>query len=358
MAELSPKTNDQDKKRITVRDIAAELGLHFTTVAEALRDSPRVKEATKKKVREAAERMGYQADPMLAALSAYRTSKRKPSFQGILVWINGFDSPDFFEKGTGFYRETYLGAKKRCEELGYRLEMFWIAESGMTPERATQVLHDRKASGVIVGPMPHGVDELGLLWDTFCSVRIGYSLKDSKLTTVITDQFGNALMLHDKMKRYGFERIGFCCPEHIDRRTNNQWLGGYLAAQQLLDPDKQLKPYIEREKVPNPEAFINWVKEQKPDVIISGGGHRYLELLEKNGYLVPNDVNVVSLHADSVDGDLAGVVQNGINVGNVSVDHLVGIIHRFKVGLESHPKIVTVAGDWVDSERFQPPERK
>lgn len=352
MKKQTGKEPNEISRRVTVRDIAADIGVHFTTVAEALRDSPRVKEATKKKVRAAAERMGYRADPMLSALSAYRTQNRKPSFQGTLVWINGFSERDFFSKSHGFYNDCYAGAQRRCKELGYRLEPFWMSEPGMTPARASQILDSRQTSGVIVGPMPHGVDELDLFWDKFCSVRIGYSLRNSELTTIIADQFGNTRMLFEKLKALGFSRIGFSCPQQLDDRTNNHWSGGYLAAQQTLNEQDQLSPYFDPSNEVDHQAFVKWVKEQRPDVIITGGGKRYFEVLEAHGYAIPDQIKIVSLHADSVDGDLAGVIQNGKNVGVVSVDHLVGVIHRFKVGLETHPKVVTVLGEWKEGASF------
>ncbi len=352
------KPNGESKRLVTVRDIAAELGIHFTTVAEALRDSPRVKDTTKKRVKDAAERMGYKAEPMLSALSTYRARKQNPVIQGILVWINGFDSKDFFSTGSGFYPECYLGAQKRCSELGYKLEPFWMSEPGMTPARASKILQDRKASGVIVGPMPLGFEELELDWDSLCSVRIGYSLKKYDLTTIIADQFGNARLLHEKLLNFGFQRIGFSCPRILDHRTNNHWLGGYLAAQESLPSDQRLAPFVEQDLNHDPSKFLSWVKSQRPDVIMIGGGLRYYQLLLENGYSVPGEICVVSLHADSHGESLAGISQNGKNVGIVAVDHLVGIIHGFKVGLETRPKTVTILGEWKDCSSFVPPSAK
>ncbi|MBK1876459.1 LacI family DNA-binding transcriptional regulator [Pelagicoccus mobilis] len=355
MTAPKPKPENKSDRRVTVREIAAEIGVHFTTVAEALRDSPRVKEATKKKVRETADRMGYQADPMLSALSAYRTQNRTPAFQGILVWINGFETRDFFSKGKGFYQDCYLGAQQRCQELGYKLEPFWMSEPGMTASRASQILHDRNASGVIVGPMPHNVDELNLFWDTFCSVRIGYSLKDSELTNITADQYENARLLYTKLHDFGFKRIGFSCSQLMNVRTNNLWLGGYLAAQKDLTAGMNLTPFLEKDTADDGREFLKWVKEQQPDVIMAADGLRYISLLQKSGYTFPGDMEVVSLHADTPQGDLAGITQNGMNVGIVSVDHLVGIIHRFRVGLETHTKTVAVVGEWKDSPNFKRP---
>ncbi|MCF7803621.1 MAG: LacI family transcriptional regulator [Candidatus Marinimicrobia bacterium] len=49
-------------KQITLKDLAAELDLHFTTVSKALRDHPGVSPKTKKRVRKLAQEMNYFPD--------------------------------------------------------------------------------------------------------------------------------------------------------------------------------------------------------------------------------------------------------------------------------------------------------
>jgi len=78
------------KERVSIRDIAEKLRMHHTTVSLALRDSPLLKKATREKIQAAVEEFGYRPDPMLAALTAYRQSKRKASFHAVNAWINNW----------------------------------------------------------------------------------------------------------------------------------------------------------------------------------------------------------------------------------------------------------------------------
>jgi LacI family transcriptional regulator len=59
-------------RRVTLRDLADETGLSQAAVSYALRGM-RVPEETQARVREAAERLGYQADPIARALASGRT---------------------------------------------------------------------------------------------------------------------------------------------------------------------------------------------------------------------------------------------------------------------------------------------
>ena len=59
-------------RRVTLRDLAEDTGLSQAAVSYALRGM-RVPEETQTRVREAAERLGYQADPIARALASGRT---------------------------------------------------------------------------------------------------------------------------------------------------------------------------------------------------------------------------------------------------------------------------------------------
>ena len=58
---------------VTQRDIARELGVAVSTVSRSLSDVPGIPEATKERVRQAAERLGYRRDAHAASL---RTAAR------------------------------------------------------------------------------------------------------------------------------------------------------------------------------------------------------------------------------------------------------------------------------------------
>ena len=59
-APVPPALPDSDHERPTLKTIAAETGLAVATVSRALKDAPDIGEATKRRVREAAARLGYR----------------------------------------------------------------------------------------------------------------------------------------------------------------------------------------------------------------------------------------------------------------------------------------------------------
>src|SRR5262245_16926091 len=85
---LTLKMEPEPTPRITVRQIARRLNVSHTTVSRALKDDPRISVAVRKKIRGAAETLGYRPDPMLSALAAYRKGQTKKSIGAELAWIN------------------------------------------------------------------------------------------------------------------------------------------------------------------------------------------------------------------------------------------------------------------------------
>ncbi|MFN3722088.1 MAG: LacI family transcriptional regulator [Paracoccaceae bacterium] len=57
---VSPPRPDSDHERPTLKTIAAETGLAVATVSRALKDAPDIGEATKRRVRDTAARLGYR----------------------------------------------------------------------------------------------------------------------------------------------------------------------------------------------------------------------------------------------------------------------------------------------------------
>ena len=138
--------------RVTLKDIAAKVGVTKTAVSLALRDSPGISQATREKIRRVAGEMGYVADPILQRLAAYRHPGNESQFPGVIGWLNHWDDP----KRLRSYHEFELywqGAKLAAKRLGYRLEEF-IWPAGLTAKLAEQQLLERGVLGLLIPP--HG----------------------------------------------------------------------------------------------------------------------------------------------------------------------------------------------------------
>ncbi|HRE80630.1 MAG TPA: helix-turn-helix domain-containing protein, partial [Opitutaceae bacterium] len=76
-----------ENRRVTQLDVARKARVHRATVSMAFRNHPNIPAATRQRILQIAERMGYVPDPMLAALAAYRTRIRPSGYHGVIAWV-------------------------------------------------------------------------------------------------------------------------------------------------------------------------------------------------------------------------------------------------------------------------------
>ena len=104
------------KRRVTLADVAKQAGVHTTTVSLALRNHPRLPEATRQRLRALAEKMGYTPDPAMQALVAYRKNIGHHSYGLRLAYLTNWSTQWGWKKALG-HDQFYQGATARGREL-------------------------------------------------------------------------------------------------------------------------------------------------------------------------------------------------------------------------------------------------
>lgn len=328
--------------RVTVRDIAKAVGCHYTTVAAALRNSPKVAEATKKKVMETAERLGYRPDPYLSALNSYKRNADTPAFKAIIAWIDNYPRFHGVRQFTTF-EEYFQGAKARAEELGYQLEEFWAGNPEIRMPRLVSMLKARNIQGVLLAPQPRYGTHYDFEWDQFSVVTFGYSIASPKLTTISNHQYGSTLILHRKLTELGYRRIGLHLLRSHDERLEHAYSGAYLALEARKPKKDRLSPLFE--DVHEFEAFRDWLKKEKPEAIITNTDHLH-QWTERLKLRIPEDIAITMLTVPRNERFYAGIHQNGITTGRTAVEIVDGMVRRGQSGLPEKPMKVLIDGEW------------
>jgi len=100
---------------------------------------------------------------------------------------------------------------------------------------------------------------------------------------------------------------------------------------------------------------VAWFKKHRPEVVISQHDE-ILGWLNELGVNVPNETGFVHLNCPT-SGEVAGIFQNNIQVGQAAVDFLVGMIFRNKRGVPVLPHSVLVEGTWMEGPTLLPSAR-
>lgn len=345
---------DAHGKRITMRDIAQQLGISHVTVSYALRGLPRVSANLRKRICEEAKRLGYRPDPMLRALSAYRRVNSAPVIRASLAWLCCWDSPEKMRKFREFH-SYWLGVKDVAERHGYRLEEF-VPSPQLSISRIQQIMRARGIQGVLIPP-PQGTfgQKLDAFdWSGFAVVKFGHSHPGLAVSLVTSAHSFNAILAMNRMTTLGYRRIGFVITDYARVRT--QFLGGVLRAQSDL-PEKNRVPFLCLADTPRDSTLLKeWLCRERPDAVLTND-RQVPAMLRVLGVRVPQDIGlaVLSIH----DGNAsAGIDQNPLEIGKAACETVVSLILHGSLGAPAHPRELLVEGSWVDGPSLPPRHQK
>lgn len=324
--------------------------MHLATVSRALRNDPQIGQVTALEVRRVAQEMGYQPDPMLTALSSYRSQIKKPEYHATIAWLSNSSTRDGWNNCTTF--DLYFqGARERASQLGYKLEVFWLREPGMTPKRATSILRSRGISGLIVAPQPTPKMGVRLDWDYFSAVALGHTTAWPQLHIVTNDQFHSMATAIQRVRAHGYSRIGLAVHHRGDGRSGHRWTGAFLAQKQYW-PVKNQIPILSIEGITQAK-LRDWLKKYRPDAVIS-----YVAMvkgLRELGYQIPGDLGFATFGGSPEEESqfIAGIDENASLTGYAAVDRVVGMIQHGERGIPKVPQCLLVEGTWREGETLR-----
>lgn len=178
--------------RVTLNDVARQAGVSPAAVSIVMRDVTGVSDATRARVRAAAEELGYRPDVRARSLAG-----RKSRFLGVMFGV-----------GVGsFHFDLLDGLYAAAEEHGHSLVLTALT-AGRDERKAAQALQDFRLDGLIMLGPP---SERPLLAGAVPVVVIGWHVDDPLVDSVRTsDQHGMALAV-EHLAALGHRRIA-----HLD----------------------------------------------------------------------------------------------------------------------------------------------
>ena len=337
------------KHRVTIREIAAEAGVHFTTVGLALRKSPQLATATGERIRKIAKVMGYQPDPVLGALSAYRRKRGPRPKRATLAWINNWPVRESMYK-ISVFQEYFDGAGARAAELGYGLEEFWLYDKGMTASRMGEILRARGIEGILLAPQPRVGARPPLAYEHFAVVCFGYTLQPYDFHLVTNHHFHSMNLILEHLVVRGYRRIGLFVAAESDQKVENSWHGGLALALRRIPGLEEIPPLFQ--PILAEQELSHWLQDYHPDVVVSQS--EALSILRKLGYHVPQQVGFVSLSVESQSSSISGIFQNSPHIGAAAVDMLNTLLHNRERGIPPTPTRLLVESSWREGTTLRP----
>jgi DNA-binding LacI/PurR family transcriptional regulator len=330
---------------VSMKDIAAHVGVHVSTVSLALQDSPKIRPETKRRITEAANQLGYRHNPYLSTLMRSRRVRKVPQTSPVIGYVTSHADKDGWRK-QHVLLEFYDGCCRMAKERGYRMEVFWRKDPEMSPQRFSQILYHRGIQGIILGPCTELDAHVELDWDLFSPVAIGHSIHHPQLHRVTNNHFLSTVRVMDYCHHIGARRVGFVVQKVHTVRLQHRWLGAYLAKRLELGMDTDIEPLITGENEWSLETVKEWYERFRPEVIIGPFGSSIGNWLESTGVMIPDDVQLISVACPRQGHRVTGVFENSQSIGAKAVQMVISMIEHTEKGIPENPSTVSLEGIW------------
>ncbi|HVT74471.1 MAG TPA: LacI family DNA-binding transcriptional regulator [Lacunisphaera sp.] len=334
----------------TLREIARRAGVSHTTVSLSLRNHPSIPAPTRERLRRLADRLGYRSNVLVSALMSQVRLKHAKAAPEVVGFLTGGASADDW-KNHSYSVGCYEGARQRAQQLGMRVEPFWLGLGGRAAAATCRMLHARAIHGNLIVPFPVPVYDHELDWAHMICVGLGYVYNHRALHRATHNHFRGAFLAYQKLAALGYRRIGLMLDRDENSRVNYLWLGGYLAAQRTMT-GPALDPLLTTGPVDRAQVRA-WLRRARPEVVIGFGPRQFLALAEL-GCRIPGDIAYVALdveqtHLAHVEA-VTGINQNLPLIGATAIDILASQLYHNEKGLPQRPVFSMIEGYWVPGE--------
>ncbi len=333
-----------------MRQLAELCGVSTMTVSLALRGSKRIREETRDRICEMAQRLGYEANPRIAQLMELIRSKRERTTGITLAYINSLPRRELIQEVPTF-RAFFEGAMERAVEIGYKMEEFWARSKGMSDRRLSEVIHSRGIEGVIIGPRWAGDPLVSLDWSALASVVVGDVEFTPMLNRVSSHRFHGVLMLLDELVLRGYTRVAVVIWDIYDRHHDHDTRLA-IKHYQLLHPASPLRviPFLAAEWTP--ATFASRFRKEKPEVVVSMNSE-VLEWIRDMGLRVPEDVGYANLDCPP-DSNISGIDQKSHSIGRLATDLVTMLLRTDDRGVPEAPSLTLMEGRLKEGLTLRP----
>jgi len=207
----------EDRRKATIRDVAAAAGVSVTTVSHVLNevDRARVAEDTRARVREAAEALSYTPSPLAKGLRTRRTKTIGLLSDHIAT--------------TPHAGKIILGAQETGLRRGWVLLVFNTEGDPVTEQREASAMLQYEVEGVLYASMYHRVAEPPAALRGVPVVMLDARSEDPAIPAVVPDEVTGGRTAVTEVLRAGHRRIGFATSRDDIPATHGR-LTGYQDA--------------------------------------------------------------------------------------------------------------------------------
>mgnify|MGYP005814668103 CR=1 FL=1 len=289
--------------RVSIKDIASQAGVSYSTVSRALNDNPAISQEVRFRIQELARAMGYSPNALAQGLISHRT-------HSIGLVITTISDP--------FFVDVVRGVEEVAQASEYST---FLATSNNDPEREIKIIETfsrRRVDGVIVAASQISnqyTDRLEQVHIPVIMINNQAVGEYKNLYSVSIDDYTGGQLATRHLLGLGHRRIGYIGATNRPN-SNARRMGGYLAAlhEAGIAPEKAWISNYDTSTQGDLEGDLNLWKSLAPRAIDCGVTALFcycdtvavgaILALNRSGIPVPGQVSVIGFD----DNDLCEIV--------------------------------------------------
>lgn len=324
-------------------------GVSAMTVSRVMRNSPKVRSATRIRVLQAAQKINYRPDPIAARLMASVRKGRKTGAGATLALIRDI-RPDSKRLGDIHHYVQLEDVRNRAKMLGYGVDEILLGEKGITPARLCSILKARGIEGALFSSEVPKAAMKEFDFSSFCCATFGYGLQEVSVHRASTNMMQGLLTTFAQLDTKGYKRIGMAVTPWADLRSNHTYSGALLHYQSSIPRRRRVPPlFFSEDKLErNRRKFLMWMKANQPDAVISFNGQIIDWIRNDAKAEIPCAIGFVVHDWTEQDAPLSGINHNRQDVAAAAVDLVTTQLYHGEYGLPDVPRQVLISSTFVD----------
>jgi LacI family transcriptional regulator len=280
----------------TIQDVAAEAGVSPTTVSHVLNRvaTARVKDVTRRRVEEAAARLGYTPNSLARGLRRQRS-------QTLALLTDRIAT-------TPFAGGIILGAQEKAAELGWVLMLYSTGEDSEVERREIRTLLQYQVDGVLYATWYHREVTVPAELAGTPLVLLDCTSADPAYPSVVPDEYGAGFEATRELTRHGHRQIGFITNIEDVPATRGR-LRGYQDALKAVDVEYQER-FVASDVSETPGGYRTALQlltaVERPTAIFAYNDRMAMGLYRaarELGLDIPTDLSVVSIDNQEIIAD-------------------------------------------------------
>lgn len=311
---------------VTIYDVAREANVSMATVSRVVNGNPNVKPATRKKVLDAIERLGYRPNAVARGLASKKTTT-----VGVII-------PDV---SSIFFGELARGIEDIATMYKYNIILSNSDENKEKEIHLINTMLGKQVDGLIFMGGTIDEDHIREFQSAPVPVVLAATLDETKtIPSVNIDYHAGAYEATKLLLDQGHETVGFVSGP-LDTIINIQKLEGYKqalteAGREFVENYVSKGDYSYDAGIEAVEQFLSLNK--KPSAVFASSDEMALGIIhgaQDNGLNVPDDIEVIGFDntrlATMVRPTLSTVVQPMYDIGAVSMRLLTKFMNKEEV---------------------------